>query len=86
MKTTILTLLALAAIPALSFADGQVPMFISNGHGQTTIAYRQPAATSVALFVSGRGVGAAIGPVAALQTESKTNGHGQSTVAYRAVR
>ena len=83
MKTSLLILIALAAVPALSFADGFT--LIPNGHGQLISAYRSAAPASVALFVSGRGVGAASDPVA-LQTETKSNGHGQSTVGYRAAR
>ena len=78
MKTSILTLLALAALPALSFADGQQLTLIPNGHGQLTSAYRQADTASVALVVSGRGLGAAPQSAAASKIESKDNGHGQS--------
>jgi len=84
MKTTILTLLALGTLTTLTFADPQFSL-ISNGHGQLTGSYRQPATASVALVVSGRGIGAAAAP-AALKTESQVNGHGQTSIVYREVR
>jgi hypothetical protein len=86
MKTTktILTVIAAAAAMNLAaFAGDLVAVSIPNGHGQSTVLYRDNTPT-VALFVSGQTI-AKPAPVE-VKAASQQNGHGQTTVLYRAVK
>ena len=81
--TKLVSVAAATVLAGAAYAGDMEAVQIQNAHGQIVTLYRPVESTSVALFVSGRGLGTR--PAAEnsqTQAAIKQNAHGQSAVQF----